>query len=439
MQSPPAAGLDRDGITDLLAEARARTLLLVAPLSDEDLSGQHSPLMSPIVWDLGHIGEFEALWMIENLRGEIASGELAGMYDPFNNPRATRGELPLPPGREALREMAMARERVLRALEDLDLAAPNRLLENGFVFRMVLQHEYQHDETILQTLQLKRGEPYPAPRARIFPDAVASPNGIGEMLRFPGGEVVIGSDDTGTAYDNERPAHRREVAPFRIGRHPVTCGEYLAFIEDGGYARRELWSETGWAWAQEAGAEAPMYWERDGEGWRERVMDLTRPVDPHRPVCHVCWHEADAYARWAGARLPTEVEWEAAACWDPERQEQRRYPWGDESPTWRHANLDQLAFDTAAVGTFPLNISPIGCHGMIGDVWEWTASEFRPYPGYETFPYREYSEVFFGDEHRVLRGGSWATRPGAIRGSFRNWDYPIRRQIFAGFRLAADA
>jgi gamma-glutamyl hercynylcysteine S-oxide synthase len=437
LQAPPSPALGHDEVADLLAEARARTLLLVAPLSDDDLTRQHSPLMSPIVWDLGHIGEFEALWLIDNLGGEITSGELAGMYDPFNNPRATRGSLPLPPGREALREMAVARDRVLRALGDIDLAGDDPLLENGFVFRMVLQHEYQHGETILQTLQLKQGEPYAAPRGRVFPPAAGS-GGVGEMVDFPGGEVVIGSDDTGAAYDNERPAHRVEVAPFRIGRHPVTCGEYLRFVEDGGYRDDDLWSDAGRSWLREAGAEAPMYWERTGDGWRERVMDIVRPLDPHRPVCHVCCHEAEAYARWAGGRLPTEVEWEAAACYDPRERARLAFPWGNERPTWRHANLDQLAFDTAPVGTFPLNISPIGCHGMIGDVWEWTASAFGPYPGYRTFPYKEYSEVFFGDEYRVLRGGSWATRPDAIRGSFRNWDYPIRRQIFAGFRLAAD-
>jgi gamma-glutamyl hercynylcysteine S-oxide synthase len=437
LQAPPSPALGHDEISDLLAEARARTLLLVAPLSDEELTRQHSPLMSPIVWDLGHIGEFEALWLIENLGGEITSGELAGMYDPFNNPRATRGSLPLPAGREALREMAVARDRVLRALGDIDLAGDDPLLENGFVFRMVLQHEYQHGETILQTLQLKQGEPYAAPRGRVFPPAAGSGD-VGEMVYFPGGEVVIGSDDTGAAYDNERPAHGVEVAPFRIGRHPVTCGEYLSFVEDGGYRDDDLWSEAGRSWLREAGAEGPMYWERTDQGWRERVMELVRPLDPHRPVCHVCWYEAEAYARWAGARLPTEVEWEAAACYDPEERTRLAFPWGNERPTWRHANLDQLAFDTAPVGTFPLNVSPIGCHGMIGDVWEWTASTFEPYPGNRTFPYKEYSEVFFGDEYRVLRGGSWATRPGAIRGSFRNWDYPIRRQIFAGFRLAAD-
>ena len=151
------------------------------------------------------------------------------------------------------------------------------------------------------------------------------------------------------------------------------------------------------------------------------------------------WYEAEAFARFAGKRLPTEIEWEAAASWDPATGRKRRFPWGDEPASSELANVDQLGFGTAPVGAYRRNVSPIGCYGMIGDVWEWTASDFRPWPGFEAFPYREYSEVFFGDEYKVLRGGSWATRPGAVRNTFRNWDYPIRRQIFSGFRCARDA
>jgi iron(II)-dependent oxidoreductase len=166
-------------------------------------------------------------------------------------------------------------------------------------------------------------------------------------------------------------------------------------------------------------------------------MDRTVAVDPRRPVCHVSYHEADAFARWAGKRLPTEFEWEVAASSSPSRRP-LRFPWGDNEPTTRDANVDQLSFDTAPVGTYQRNVSPSGCYGMIGDVWEWTSSDFHGYSGFETFPYREYSEEFFGSEYKVLRGGSWATRPGAIRTTFRNWDYPIRRQMFSGFRCATD-
>jgi gamma-glutamyl hercynylcysteine S-oxide synthase len=162
-------------------------------------------------------------------------------------------------------------------------------------------------------------------------------------------------------------------------------------------------------------------------------------VEPSHPVCHVTWYEAEAFARYAGKRLPTELEWEAAASWDPETRQKLQYPWGNAPPDRALANVDQLTFGTAPLGAYPRNVSPIGCYGMIGDVWEWTASDFGPWPGFESFPYQEYSEVFFGSEYKVLRGGSWATRPGAVRSTFRNWDYPIRRQIFSGFRCARDA
>jgi iron(II)-dependent oxidoreductase len=256
-------------------------------------------------------------------------------------------------------------------------------------------------------------------------------------VRFPGGVVRIGTDDRSAAYDNERPRHAVEVAPFRIDVHPVTNGDYLRFMEAGGYTSGRHWSEAGREWLAESGVTAPRYWERRDGAWITRTMDRVAPVNPAHPVCHVCWYEAEAYARWAGKRLPTEVEWETAASWDPAGPP-RTYPWGDAAPTRRHANLDQLGFGTAPVGAYPDNVSPLGCRGMIGDVWEWTASDFGPWPGFESFPYREYSEVFFGSEYKVLRGGSWATRPGAVRNSFRNWDYPIRRQIFSGFSCARD-
>jgi iron(II)-dependent oxidoreductase len=259
------------------------------------------------------------------------------------------------------------------------------------------------------------------------------------MARFPGGRVVIGTDDRSAAYDNERPRHEVDLAPFLIDAAPVTEGAFGDFVTAGGYQVREHWSDHGWAWLQDAGAEAPKHWRREGEGWTVRSMEGVRPLDPRRPICHVCFHEAEAYSRFAGKRLPTEFEWEAAATWDPETGSKRSYPWGEEPPTRELANIDALSFQTAPVGSYPRNVSPIGCYGMIGDVWEWTSSDFRGYAGYETFPYPEYSEVFFGDEYKVLRGGAWASRAGAIRGTFRNWDYPIRRQIFSGLRCARDA
>jgi iron(II)-dependent oxidoreductase len=425
----------------LLEETRARTLTLVAPLAEDDLRLQHDPLMSPVLWDLGHVAAFEELWLTRNLDGPIRFGEMPGLFNPFEHPRRERGELPIPSLAETLARLADVRDQALERLERDGVDEADPLARDGYVYRMVAQHECQHDETILQTLQLKRGEPYRAPRAWTVPDATGtSPSGsVGSMVRFPGGDVPIGTDDRSTAYDNERPRHIVPVAPFRIGVHPVTNGEYADFIRDGGYTTRSLWSDDGWRWLAESGATAPKHWRRDGDAWVTRTMDREYAVPMDHPVCHVCYHEADAFARWAGYRLPTEVEWEAAASWTPSNGAKRDFPWGNEGPPDRtRANTDQLAFSTAPVGSFGAYVSPIGCAGMIGDVWEWTSSDFLPWPGFEAFPYREYSEVFFGPEYKVLRGGSWATRPLAIRNTFRNWDYPIRRQIFAGFRCAAD-
>jgi iron(II)-dependent oxidoreductase len=439
MDLHPGRALSREETADLLAEARARTELLISPLCDEDLRAQHDTLMSPIVWDLGHIGHFEEVWLLEKLAGGGADGEgLRGMYNPFEHPRVSRGALALPSLDECRGYLRRVREAVLGRLGSISPNGASPLTRDGFVYRMVLQHEYQHDETILQTLQLKRGEPYAAPRGGTLPPRAPSAPAPGTMVRFPGGIVEIGTDDGSVAYDNERRRHAVELEPFWIDAHPVTTGEYLAFVHDGGYGTPAVWSAQGWAWRREAELLAPKHWTLTPRGWTERFMDRVGLVEPNRPVCHVCYWEAEAYARWAGKRLPTESEWEAAASWDPDTGMQRAYPWGDAPPTPRHANLDQLLFETTPVGAYPAGVSPIGCWDMLGNVWEWTSTDFGGYPGYETFPYREYSEAFFGDEYKVLRGGSWATRFGAIRNTFRNWDYPIRRQIFSGIRCARD-
>ena len=425
-----------DQLAERLVEARARTLALIRPLASDDLRIQHDRLMSPIVWDLGHIAHFEELWLTKNLDGQIKFVEMPGLFNPMEHPRNERADLALPSLAQILRLMADIRLRVLERLARTDLASDHPLLRAGFVYHMVLQHEYQHNETMLQTLQLKQGEPYRPVARRPLPDAGVA---LGGMVHVAGGQVPIGTDERRAAYDNERPRHSVEIRPFRIDRVPVSNADYLVFMEAGGYTRRECWSHAGWRWLLASGVSAPKYWfRRDGEWWT-RVMDVTQPVAGNKPVCHVCYYEAEAYARWVGKRLPTEAEWETAATWNPVTGVKSRFPWGNAPATPGRANVDQLAFDTAALGAFPDNISPLGCYGMIGDVWEWTSSDFLGYPGFRAFPYPEYSEEFFTTEYKVLRGGSWATCPGAVRGTFRNWDYPLRRQIFSGFRCAADA
>ena len=269
--------MTRDEIAERLDEARARTLLLVDSLTDDDLHRQHDPLMSPIIWDLGHIAHFEELWLVRNLEGPVEFGEMPGIYNPFEHPRRVRGELQLPSLDDCRRLMDDIRQRVLRRLSLVELDSDNPLLRDGYVYSMVLQHEYQHNETILQTLQLKQGMPYVARRAS------AAPGGRprvprGAMVRFPGGRVRLGTDDRRVAYDNERPAHDVEIPPFSIDVFPVTNGEFLEFIRDGGYSRSDLWSNAGQSWLASVDVEAPKYWMRDGDDWCVRVMDNVSSV-----------------------------------------------------------------------------------------------------------------------------------------------------------------
>jgi iron(II)-dependent oxidoreductase len=436
LNTPPQGGAESLLEADLrrqLAETRARTLTLVAPVRDEDMDRVHDTLMSPLDWDLGHIAAFEDLWLCQRAAGlPPLRADLSEVYDATETPRVGRGDLPYLRVADARTFMDEVRERALDALAAADLSPQgDRLNAGGFVWDLLIAHERQHNETMLQTLQLAAPGVYSPPVAIELPRAGASERG---MVRVPAGPFLMGAVPDGFAYDNERPRHEVDLPEFEIDRVPVTNGAYREFVEDGGYERREWWSEEGWAWRREAGAERPLYWTADG---RERRFDAVEQLDPDVPVMHVSFHEADAYARSRGLRLPTEAEWEKAAAWGPDAQEPRTYPWGEEPPASRHANLDQLAFGPAPAGAYPAGASAYGVLGMIGDAWEWTSSDFTAYPGFRAFPYREYSEVFFGDEHRVLRGGSWATRPGVIRSSFRNWDYPQRRQIFCGFRCAA--
>lgn len=366
----------RQSIAALLAEARERTLALVAPLDDEQRNRVYSDLLSPLAWDLGHIANFEELWLVQTVGGrEPLHGDLGKYYDAIENPRRERGELPILHDAELRSYMAEVRERTLEVLDGVNIGpdAEDRLLREGFVYEMLIAHELQHQETMMQLLQMLDVLYGPA---LDNPDAFGpSPvTGDGGTVRIEAGVHEIGAPDRGFAYDNERPRHPVELPAFEIDRTPVTNATYMRYME-------------------ETGAEPPMYWERDGAGWMRTAMGVRTPVDPARPVVHVSWEEADAFARWAGRRLPSEFEWEAA-----------------------RPHLDG-----------------------VGGVWEWTSSDFLAYLGFEAFPYAEYSQVFFGDTYKVLRGAAWTTHPRVARASFRNWDLPQRRQIFAGIRLAGEA
>ena len=417
-----------------LNRARDRTVLLTEAVDEEDLIRQHSPLMSPLVWDLAHVGNQEELWLVRDVGGrEPVRHDIDELYDAFKHPRRDRPQLPLLGPVEARRYVATVRDKVLDVLDHSRLDG-TPLVEHGFAFGMIVQHEQQHDETMLATHQLRAGAPVlQAPP----PPGPAAPVG-GEVL-IPGGSFTMGTSTEPWALDNERPAHRVDVATFFMDRAPVTNGQYAAFLDAGGYDDPRWWSPAGWRHRQTAGLSAPQHWQRDGDGWAYTRFGRISRIIPDEPVVHVCFYEAEAYAAWAGKRLPTEAEWEKAARFDPATGRSRRFPWGDEPPTADHANLGQRHLQPAVAGAYPAGASPSGVHQLIGDVWEWTSSDFSGYPGFVAFPYPEYSEVFFGPEYKVLRGGSFGTDAAACRGTFRNWDYPIRRQIFSGFRCARDA
>jgi iron(II)-dependent oxidoreductase len=426
----------KERIVAELTAARDRSFgLTVEALEAPELTSQVSPLMSPLVWDLAHIGNYEEQWLLRAAAGaEAIRPDIDDIYDAFEHPRAERPSLPLLSPAESRAYVTTVRQRVLDSLEKVPLVGS--LTENGFVYHMVIQHEHQHDETMLATHQLRKGAP-----ALLDPpgaDSVIGDTSTAEVL-VPGGPFLMGTSDDPWAYDNERPGHTVDVASFHIDTTPVGNAAYAAFIEAGGYQDPRWWHPKGWDWKSASGKEAPGFWHREGGQWLRRRLGRVEPVPMDEPVQHVCWYEADAYARWAGKRLPTEAEWEKAGSWDPVAERKRRLPWGDSGEAGDHANLGQRRLHPAPLGSYPGGASAYGVRQLIGDVWEWTSSDFTAYPGFRAFPYKEYSEVFFGGDYKILKGGSWATHPLSGRATFRNWDHPIRRQIFSGFRCARDA
>ena len=363
-------------ILDGLAAAREATLALVAPLDTEQLERVHSPIMSPLVWDLGHIAAYEDLWIGQRIGGrELLRGDLAALYDAFETPRAVRGDIEVLRPDAARAYLAEVRERTDETL--LESALDGRALEIG---EMVIRHELQHCETMRQTLAIAGLLSNADLVARDRPlEEVDTAGPEQAWVAVPAGPFELGASSQGFAYDNERPRHTANTAAFEIARLPLSNEDWLRFAAEGGYRRRELWSAEGWQWLATEQAQPP----------------ASAAAEPSAPACNVSWFEADALARAAAARLPSEVEWEKAA------------------------GRGQLA--------------------SIGRVWEWTQSEFDGYPGFVAHPYREYSEVFFANGYLVLRGGSWATSERVAGPHFRNWDLPQRRQIFAGVRLARDA
>lgn len=418
---------------------RTRTDRLMEPLDDDDIHRQHVDIMGPLVWDVGHVGNFEELWLLRELDGRAAHDPIYDrIYNPFDNPRWTRGNLPLLNKHDADEYIGEVRGDALEILRHTEFDPDAPLVHDGYVFRMVIQHEAQHQETILQALDLRDDL---APYALLDLPTIEAPRvDDTERVIIDGGPFHLGTNDRTEAYDNERPQHRVEVPTFAIDRFPVSNRRYARFVEARGYDRPELWTEDGWEWRQSVDHSAPQGWSpKAGGGWLVRRFGHVIELDPGEPVQHVSFHEAEAFTSFEGGRLPTELEWEKAATWGAGATAPRIYPWGSEAPSSRLANVGQTRWGPAPVGSYPRGASAYGVEQMLGDVYEWTSSAFKGYPGFRAYPYPEYSEVFFeDDEYRVLRGASWATSLEVTRSTFRNWDYRIRRQIFSGIRLAWD-
>ncbi|MBO0719333.1 MAG: SUMF1/EgtB/PvdO family nonheme iron enzyme [Blastocatellia bacterium] len=433
-----------------LQEARAHTLELIADLNDEQMIGPRLAIVNPLRWEIAHVAWFQEYWLLRHLRQMEPTWDQADrMYDSARIAHDARWELPLPPKVETIDYMQRILDHVVERTAAKAAPSINGYNEAYFL-QLALFHEDMHAEAITYTRQTLG---YPAPRITIAPDIThatppsmsshSSPIGLGDA-EVPGGRFLLGGGPAEHfVFDNEICGYRVEVEPFAISRTAVTNGEFAAFVDEGGYRRREFWDEQGWLWREGAGAGHPVYWQPLGGGrWLRRNFDQWLPLDDELPVLHVNWYEASAYCRWANRRLPTEAEWEMAASAEPNTdgdgiaERKRLYPWGDEAPTQERANLDWRGMGCIAAHALPASESAFGCRQMIGNTWEWTASDFAPFPGFVAGPYKEYSAPWFGD-HKVLRGGCWVTRSRLIRNNYRNFYKPDRRDVWAGFRTCA--
>ena len=427
--------LPAERLRDLVHEARERTLELVEDLDDAQLAVPYLEEVNPFLWELGHVAFFYEAFVLRELgHAETLLPDADDLYNSFEVDHLERWHLPLP-SRTGTRDYM---QRVMdRVVSRLGSASDGR---ETYLYLLAVLHEGMHDEAFTY---MRQRLSYPAPKLGVA-DCSSAGQRAGPLsgdVEVPGGRFELGAAAGAPfVFDNERWGHPVEIAPFCIARAPVTNSEFSEFVAAGGYQRRDHWSRQGWTWRAAGGAHWPSYWSRGPAGWLRRHFDLWLPLEPHAPVSHVSWYEAEAYCSWAGRRLPTEAEWELAAAGEPAgsnggiAQHKRRYPWGGDPPSPERANLDWAYRGCLDVGALPESDSAFGCRQMLGNVWEWTASPFYPYPGYVVdHPYREYSAPWFG-YRKVLKGGGWATRSLLAHSVYRNFFPPDRNDIIAGFR-----
>lgn len=454
-QDAPLSGAAKAQIASDMADVCQRIKELSGGLTDAQLWGPRMEIVNPMRWEVGHVGWFFERWTLRNLYEQPPLVPRADEhYDSSAVAHDIRWALPLVTMADTYRYVDMVRAQATQRLHDV--RATER---DAYFFRLGVLHADMHTEALTYTRQTLACLPPTLDVPRVGADVVAPEPGYAPHdVAVPGGAFMLGAPpeqdplvvpETRFVFDNEKWAHPVTVAPFRMSSTAVTNGEFLAFVEDGGYRRRELWSDAGWAWRTQEGAEHPVYWVRmRGGAWLLRRFDGVVPLPEHHATIQVNWHEASAYCAWARRRLPTEAEWELAASAEPIAlrpgaggnggiaTRKRHYPWGDEPPTPERANLNWAAGGVIDVRALPAGDSAFGVRQMMGNVWEWTSTVFGPYPGFERDPYKDYSVPWFGD-HMVLRGGCWTTRTRLIRNTWRNFYRPHRRDVLAGFRTCA--
>jgi ergothioneine biosynthesis protein EgtB len=425
--------LRKNALCQAMQSARQQTLRLLEQTPDAVFRVRVHDFYSPIGWHFGHIGMTEEAWTLCSALGQPPlDSALSFLFANIpENPKDDRVHLP---SRSRIIEyLAATRESALKGLEEADFESTEPLASDGFAWEFALQHECQHQETIAELLQLVRqfeGVPIDFPALDPF-----GPPTDTQMMKVSGGRFRMGSNER-HLYDNERCEHDVAVEPFALDRLPVTAAQWVQFVNQDGYTRKDLWSAEGWDWRARENVSLPEYWVRAGNGYAQYSGQGLRAIHPNEPVSSVSWFEADAYARWIGKRLPTEAEWEFAAAADLANSVVRRYPWGDSKPTQNRASFGQNGLHPMPVGDRGKGSSAHGLLDMAGNVWEWTSSPFLPYPGFEAFPYDGYSKDHMDGNHFVCRGGSWATAAPILRCTFRNWYVPTYRQGFLGVRCA---
>jgi len=426
-------------LIEAVSDARERTLELVGDLGDEQLLGPSLPIVNPLLWEIGHVAWFQEKWALRHTAGQAPlRREADSLYDSAAIAHDTRWELPLYSRAETLAYLSDVHDGIVSRLRKSE---PTN--DEAYFVLLGVFHADMHTEAFTYTRQTHA---YAAPRlgcvshpaeSRVQDPEGEPPPRLSGDAYYPGGDFSLGAHpDEPFVFDNEKWGHVGLLEPFAIAKVPVTQSEYADFVSSGGYESEELWTAEGWAWRRSGDVRSPFSWRQEGGGWLRRDFDRWVPLEMHRPMLHVNWHEASAYCRWAGRRLPTEAEWELAASWDAKIGRKRRYPWGDEPPTPERANLDWRSMGCLDVEALAAGDSALGCRQMVGNVWEWTQSEFAPYPGFVVDPYKEYSQPWFYS-HKVLRGGSWTTRSRLIRNTWRNFYKPDRRDVWAGFRTCA--